>query len=111
MQFARRFWIAAVCTLGLFMATSAAQAQNTKLLPADTEMVMTINLAQILKSDVAVKNDLILKIAKDKIEEQLDEQGVAKWLKKAEFNIFRDLHAITIAVPGGNRNPDEGTVI
>ena len=111
MRFARPFWIAAVCAFGLLMGTSAVQAQNTKLLPNDTELVFTINLAQILKSEVVTKNELILGIAKGKIEEQLDEKGIAKFLKKADFDLFRDLHTITIAVPGGNRNPEDSFIL
>jgi hypothetical protein len=112
MQFARRFWIAAACTLGLLLSTSALQAQNTKLLPNDTEMVVTFNLQQILKSEV-MKGDqakLILGVVKGKISEQLDEKGIDKWLKKANFDLFKDLNSITFAIPGG-RNPEEGFIL
>lgn len=111
MRFARHFWIAAVCTFGLLVSTSAVQAQNTKLLPNDTELVLTFNLAQILKSDVVTKNDLIVGIAKAKIKDLLDEKGIAKFLEKADFELFRDLHSITIAVPGGNRNPEDSFIV
>lgn len=110
MQFARRFWIAA-CTLGLILAGSAAQAQQVKLLPNDTEMIFTINLQQILKSEVVKSNKAILEIAKAKINEQLDDKGVSKWFKQANFDLFADLHSITMAVPGGTRSPEEGFVL
>jgi hypothetical protein len=111
MQFARRLFVAAVCTLGLFLASSAAQAQNTKLLPNDTEMIVSVNLAQILKSDVLQKNEIILNLAKGKIEEQLDDKGVSKWFKKADFDLFRDLASVTVAVPGGSRNPSDTFIL
>jgi hypothetical protein len=112
MQFARRFCIAAVCTVGLLLGTSAAQAQQTKLLPNDTEMIVTFNLQQILKSEV-LKTDqakLLIGLAKGKISEALDENPLGKYLKTAEFDLFKDLHIITFAVPGG-RNPEDGFII
>lgn len=105
MQFARRLWIAAV---GLLVSAVAVQAQPTKLLPADTEMIVTINLQQMLKSEVAKANKTIIDLAKGKIEEGLEDKGVGKWLKKADFDLFRDLNSVTFAIPGGDkRNPQE----
>lgn len=99
MQFARRFWMAAVCALGVLVSATAARAQATKLLPNDTELVVTINLKQILKSDVAKANKAIVELAKAKIADTLEEKGVDKWLKKADFDLFRDLSSMTFAVP------------
>ncbi len=112
MRFARRFWIAAVCTLAVLVGGSAAQAQNTKILPADTELVMSFNVQQILKSEVLKTEQAktIVELAKGKIHDQLDEKGVLKYLKKADFDLFRDLSSITIAVPGG-RSPEEGFIL
>lgn len=112
MQFARRLSIAAVCTFALLLGSSAAQAQNTKLLPNDTELIVTFNLQQILKSE-ALKGDqakLIIGLAKDKINQGLDDKDVGKWLKKANFDIFKDLGSITFAIPNG-RNPEEGFIL
>lgn len=107
MFLARRFLIAAACVM---LIASAAPAQNLKLLPNDTEMIMTINLQQMLKSEVAKSNKALLDIAKAKITEGLDDKDVGKYLKKANFDIFADLSSITFAVPGG-RNPDEFFVL
>lgn len=112
MQFARRFWIAAVCTVSVLVAVPAVQAQATKILPADTELVMTINFQQILKSEI-LKTDqakTLIELAKGKINEQLDDKGVSKYLKKAEFDLFKDLTSLTVGVPGG-RNSDEGFIV
>jgi len=111
MQFARRSLIAAVCTLGLLVASATAQAQNTKLLPNDTEMIVALNLGQILKSDVLKKNELIVNLIKGQIEDQLDSQGVSKWLKQADFDLFRDLTSVTVAVPGGKREPGDSFIL
>lgn len=110
MQFARRLWIAAIGTLAVFVGVPAVQAQQFKLLPADTEMVVAFNLQQILKSEVLKSNKILVDLAKGKIAEQLEDKGVAKYLKKADFDMFRDLTSVTFAVPGG-RNPAEGFIL
>jgi hypothetical protein len=112
MQFARRLCIAAACTLSLLLSASAAQAQQTKLLPNDTEMIVTFNVQQILKSEL-LKGDqakVIVEMVKSKVTEVLDDKGIAKWLKQADFDLFQDLHRITFAIPGG-RNPEEGFIV
>jgi hypothetical protein len=113
MLFARRFWMAAVCALGVLVSATAAQAQATKLLPNDSELIVTINLQQILKSDVAkvkVLGTTLSEAAKAKIGEILEEKGLEKWLKKADFDLFRDLSSMTIAIPSG-RPPEEGFIV
>lgn len=110
MQFSRRIWIASACMLGLLVSATTASAQATKLLPNDTELIVTFNLQQMLKSEVAKANKTIIDIAKAKIEEQLDDKGVTKHLKKADFDLFRDLSSVTIAVPGG-RSPEEAFIL
>jgi hypothetical protein len=99
MQIARRIWTAAVCALGVLAIANAAQAQATKLLPNDTELVATVNLKQILKSDVAQGNKLIVDLVKGKVSDMLEEKGFDKWLNKAGFDVFRDLATMTVAVP------------
>lgn len=110
MQFARRFWMAAVCALGVLVSATAAQAQATKLLPNDTELVVTVNIQQILKSDVAKANKLLIDLAKGKISETLEDKGLDQWFKKADFDIFKDLSSMTFAMPAG-RPPEEGFIV
>jgi hypothetical protein len=110
MQFARRLFTAAALVVGLLVGAAAAQAQATKILPADTEMVLTFNLKQILGSEIAKSNKFLLDLAKGKIQEQLDDKGVAEHLKKADFDLFRDLASVTIGLPGG-RDPKEAFII
>ena len=78
---------------------TAVHAQATKLLPNDTEMIVTLNLKQILNSEIAKANKTLLDIAKGKIEEMLDDKGFGKYLKKADFDLFRDLSSITVGGP------------
>jgi hypothetical protein len=110
MYFIRRISLAALCTLGVLISATGVQAQATKLLPNDTEMVITINLQQMLKSDVVKTNDTLLKLLKQQIEQQLEDKGVAKYFEKAKFDLFKDLNSVTIAVPGG-KEAAEGLVI
>ncbi len=110
MQIRRNLWLAAVCVIAMTASASSIRAQQTNLLPPDTELVVTFNLQQILKSDVVKANKAIIDIAKGKIDEQLDEKGLAKYLKKANFDLFRDLTAVTVSVPG-ERNQEEGFIL
>lgn len=110
MRISRTGWVSAICTFAILASVSPVQAQQTNLLPPDTELVITINLGQILKSDVVKASKAIIDIAKGKIDEQLDEKGLAKYLKKADFDVFRDLHTITVSVPA-ERNPEEGFIV
>jgi hypothetical protein len=110
MHLVRHLSFAALCTLGLLLSATGVQAQAMKLLPADTEMVFTINLQQMLKSDVVKSNDTLLKLLKQQIDQQLEDKGVAKYFEKAKFDLFKDLSSITVAVPGG-KEAAEGLVI
>ena len=110
MNLTRRCWLAAVGALALLLAATSAPAQSTKLLPNDTEMIVTINLQQILKSEVVKANKTLLDIAKQKLEEKLDDSGAGKYLKKAGFDLFKDLSSIIVSVPGG-RDAGEGFIL
>lgn len=110
MRLARRFFLAALCTLTLLASATGVHAQAMKLLPNDTEMVFTINLQQILKSEVVKTNDTLLKLLKAQIDQQFEDKGVAKYFEKAKFDLFKDLNSITVAVPNG-KEAKEGLII
>ena len=97
--------------LGLLLSSTAVQAQQVKLLPNDTELTMTFNLQQILTSDVVNKNKAVLEMAKAKINEELNKQEVGKYLKKANFDLFKDLASITIAIPAGEGRSEDGFIV
>ena len=94
---------------GVLVSATAVQAQATKLLPNDTELVVTVNLQQILKSDIAKDNKALVEIAKTKLASVLEEKGIDKWLDKAGFDLFRDLSSMTFAMP--TRGPDDGFIV
>jgi hypothetical protein len=97
--------------LAVSLCARPAQAQATKLLPNDAEMVVTVNLQQILKSEVLTGNKAILEILKAKFNEQMEEKGVDKYFKKAGFDPLVDLSSVTVAIPGAGRNQAEVVVI
>ena len=110
MQATRRFWLAAAGMVALLVGRVFPQAQANKLLPDDTELIVTINVQQILKSEVLKANKTLLDLAKQKIEEQLENNPAGKFFKKANFDLFTDLHSITVAAPGA-RDAGEGVVV
>jgi len=98
MLLTQRRLLAALCTVGVLAAASSVQAQQHKLLPDKTEAIFTINLDQVLKSDIVKANKNILELIQGKANEELENKGAAKWLKKAGFDLFKDMHSITVAV-------------
>jgi hypothetical protein len=76
-----------------------------KLLPNDTELVVSVNLKQILGSPLGKK------IPRDKIEDAIKNQDeVNKNLQDLGFNPLDDLHSIVLAAVGGEE-PDKGLAI
>lgn len=112
MQFVRNAWLAAACTLAFVLSPLTGQAQQTRLLPNDTELVVTFQLQQILKSEV-LKTDAgkgLLEFIKVKLNQELEGKGLDKHLKNAGFELYRDLVSVTFAVPGG-RPPEESFIV
>jgi len=110
MQLVQRSFLAAFGVLALLVGAGSAQAQAIKLLPNDTELVFTLNLKQILTSEVAKANKTLLDFAKQAIEQKLDDNPANKYLKKANFNFLTDLHSVTVAMPVG-RDFGEGMIV
>jgi len=90
---------------GLVLALAAgvasqAQAVDPKLLPGDTELVISVNIKQILGSDIAKQYKDILDQARGFIEGQIQKNPAFELLDKTGFDIFRDLHSVTFASNG-----------
>jgi hypothetical protein len=99
MPFSRRLWLtAAVCTLALGL--SAARGIEPKYLPPDTEIIVTVNVRQLLNSDIAKEHKDLVAQGKAMFEQHLAEKGLAKYFEKAGFDPFRDLTSVTVAGPG-----------
>jgi hypothetical protein len=103
--------LAAVLLATAAVTANAVRAIDVKLLPKDTELVFTVNLKQILESEI-VKSQ---KEALDQVKAMF-QQGVpgaedaTKYLKKAGFDPFKDLHSVTIAMPA-SKDPEAGFII
>src|SRR5262249_44076162 len=96
MRTLHRTWLVALA-MGL-AAISTATALEPKYLPNDTELVFTVNLRQILDSELFKANKDPVKAA---IENQAGDNLVLKYLKSAGFDVFRDLQSVTITNNGG----------
>jgi hypothetical protein len=103
-----RFGRLALCVSALFLAASAQAAdleKISKLLPDETETVMSINIRQILDSAVVKKYGM------DKLKDALDNQGDVKdYLKDMGLDPFKDIDSIIIG-SAGSSDTDKGLVI
>jgi hypothetical protein len=99
-----RMWQVGFVMLLALAASSPARGADPKLLPNDTEIVFTINVKQILDSPLLQSNKDAVEQAKTAILNQLGDHPAAGYLKSAGFDIFRDLHSITVA-NNGNEKP------
>jgi hypothetical protein len=99
--------IAAVFVLALATASPARAADLDPLLPADTELYLTVNLRQIIDSPLFQKHlrPQVEKLLKDESGEAV--QGV---LKELGIDPFKDLDRVTVAAPS-TKEADRGLVI
>jgi hypothetical protein len=86
---------ASLLTLG---AVPALHAADLKYLPDDTEVVITVNFRQILTSELVKAQKEAIAQARAMLEHQMPAEA-QKWLKKAGFDLFKDLDSVTIALP------------
>src|SRR5262245_53042979 len=100
MTVTRRMWLAGlVLTLAACLA-SQAHAVDPKLLPGDTELVVSVNIKQMLDSEIAKQYKDIIDQARGALEAQVQNNPAAKYLEKTGFDVLRDLHSVTIASNG-----------
>lgn len=100
MTVSRRMWLAGlVLTLAACFVTQA-NAVDPKLLPGDTELVLSVNLKQMLNSEVAKQYKDVLDQARGFLEGQIQNNPAAKYLEKTGFDMLRDLHSVTVASNG-----------
>lgn len=98
------------CLLALSLTAAPARAVDPKVLPNDTEVVVTLNLKQILESDIAKANKDLIEKAIEGARSKLDESPAKKYLEKAGFDPFKHLHTITVAGPAA-KDLDSGVII
>ncbi|MCI0639742.1 MAG: hypothetical protein L0Y72_24115 [Gemmataceae bacterium] len=90
-----------LATLALaVMAAGSAQALDPKLLPADTELVFTVNVKQIMDSELVRAQKEAIDQAKAILENLGGANPVQKYLQDAGFDFFTDLYSLTVATAG-----------
>jgi len=95
-----RLSLPAVASLFILAQASSVHAIEPKVLPNNTEMVVAVNLRQIVNSDLAKKNEFLLKIAKGLVESALtSNQDTTKYQQAAGFDLFHDVTNLTVAFP------------
>lgn len=94
-----RWRVSALLTVAL-LAVGAVPlcAADLKYLPDDTEIVITVNFRQILTSELVKAQKEAIAQARAMLEQQVPAEA-QKWLKKAGFDLFKDLDSVTIALP------------
>ncbi len=90
--------------LAALLPLMIASAAAPKYLPKDTEIVFSINVKQILASDLVKTNKDAVDQAKTMLENQAGDNPAMKYLTDTGFNVFRDLHSITVA-SNGSKEP------
>ncbi|MBM4070194.1 MAG: hypothetical protein FJ271_14760 [Planctomycetes bacterium] len=93
----RRCGLLAVSLLFLG-AVAAAPAADSKYLPDNAEVILTVNFKQIMDSElVKAQKDAAGKV-KAMVEDKMPPEA-QKWLKKAGIDLFTDLGSVTVALP------------
>lgn len=95
----------ALTLAGFFLAMPARAADADKYLPNDTEVVITVNVRQILESELVKK--YALNLLQDAIK---GSDEASQILKTLGFNPIDDLTSVTIAAPALDA-PDKGLII
>jgi len=97
--------------LAALALSAPLRAADPKYFPADTEIVVNINVKQILGSELLKANKDKLDQLKELIKGQLPGDAQAqKYLERMGFDPFKDLTSVTIAMPP-SKDPDAVFVI
>src|SRR5262245_50486794 len=87
--------------IAAFLATTRpAGAIEPKYLPPNAETAFTINFKQIQDSQLFQDKKTLIDLAKGFLEGRLQDSPIKAKLDEAEFDLFRDLHSITITTDG-----------
>jgi hypothetical protein len=103
---ARRIGWTILVGAGLVLAATPGWAVDPKLLPSNTELVFSVNIKQILESEVVKAQKEVVNQLKAALQNQIPgEDQAQKYLERMGLDPFRDLTAITVAHPG-TKDPD-----
>lgn len=88
------------CTVGLVASTTPAQAIDPKLLPPDTEVVLSINLRALFDSELAKSHQETVRQLRTMLESHLADADAQRYMEKLDFDLLRDLDSITVSTSG-----------
>lgn len=97
------------CLAVLIGLAMPAAAIEPKYLPPNAEVAITVNLKQILESPLLKDKKDLVDLAKGFIKGKLEESPAKEYLDKAGFDIFRDLHSITVT-SDGSKDPNNAFI-
>jgi hypothetical protein len=100
MQFHRLAGLTVLLGLAGGLSAARAQAVPTPCLPSDTEVIVTINVQQLINSDVVKGNPQLLQHARSVLESKLQDTGAMQYLEKAGIDLYKNIKSVTFAGPG-----------
>jgi hypothetical protein len=104
----RQMWRAGfVAMVGALAIISSIQAADSNILPDDTEIIFSINVRQILGSELVKANKEVMDQLKFALVNDAGDDAAdvfKKYLKSTGFDLFHDLHSITVA-GNGSKEP------
>jgi len=101
MSYSLRFRLLAIALVLAMVATATpAPAVDPKLLPPDTEVVLTINLRQLLDAELAKTHQEGVRQLRTLLESHLTDADAQRYFEKIDFDLLRDLDRITVTSAG-----------
>ena len=73
---------------------------DPKYLPPNSEAAVTINIKQLLESEVVKSKKEMLDAGKKTLNDKMKESGLKSYFDKAGIDLFRDIHTITVSSDG-----------
>jgi hypothetical protein len=105
---------ASICLVALFSVLAGpgrAAADDRRFYPADTEIIVSVNIRQMLESELVKGNKEGLDLLKAMVGGALQHNQEAQtYLREMGFDVFRDLDRIT-TVGGASADPNKVLVI
>ena len=92
------------------LAGSTARAVDPKYLPADTEIVITLNVKQLLASELVKSHQAVEHLRAGLHANVPGGEEALKHLKQIGFDPLQDLHSVTVAMPP-SKDPEAAFVI
>lgn len=96
--------------LGVAFSAASALAVDPRYLPPNTEVAITVNLKQMLESELLKDKKDLVDQGKEFLKQKLEESPAKEYLDKAGFDLFRDLYSVTVA-SDGSKDPNNAFIV